>query len=120
MERALSNDIFISIDKTMQLFVSFDNFRIFRFNQQFLKTGQKISRYSSSFTTSSLILLCAAKLVFQTGDVHSEEWTLVGVHKMEKREPFQTWLTDMQANILNCARKIVSIIKSRPTTLNLY
>nr|XP_009862066.1 uncharacterized protein LOC104266772 [Ciona intestinalis] len=50
----------------------------------------------------------------QPSDPLPEEWTLVGEHKMEKREPFQLWHTDLQANILNCARKLNCLLERHP------
>ncbi|XP_076810691.1 uncharacterized protein LOC143453299 [Clavelina lepadiformis] len=58
--------------------------------------------------------LTLSPLNMQWGDPLPEEWTLVGVHKMEKREPFQLWYSDLQANILNCARKINCLLEEHP------
>jgi len=52
--------------------------------------------------------------VQQPGETLPEEWTLPGVHKMEKREPFDTWYTDIQANILSCARQINALLAAYP------
>lgn len=55
----------------------------------------------------SLSSLGLGPLSMNRGEPHSEEWTLVGVHKMEKREDFDNWFLDLQATILNCANQLV-------------
>lgn len=44
-------------------------------------------------------------------DPHPEEWTLVGVHNMEKREDYHMWKNDIQASILNCAKQLNSLMQ---------
>lgn len=62
-------------------------------------------RASDAFSISSYGL---GPMTFQTGEVHPQEWTLPHEHKIEKREDYSYWFTDIQASILNCARSMVT------------
>ncbi|XP_039256496.2 uncharacterized protein LOC120333192 [Styela clava] len=73
-----------------------------------------MSRRGSNRDAHSISSLGLGPLSMNRNEPHPEVWTLVNVHRMEKREDYGNWFLDIQASILNCAEKLTGLLEECP------